>query len=172
MSSPGTSEAPFGVMLHRRLKLVHQMLRKDLAVCRDLASEVAAGASPGRIAEQIAALKTNSPIWTLRVNCLYHCRLVHLHHQLEGADMFPALRRSNPALSAVVDRLEADHRTVSTLLDDVEASVADLDDLATSPARELLVRRLTQLADHLLAHLAYEEETVATTMRGWERWPD
>ena len=36
--------------------------------------------------------------------------------------MFPALRRSNPDLTAVVDKLEADHRAISALLDEVEDS--------------------------------------------------
>ena len=164
-------EAPFGILMHRQLKLIHQMLRTDLATCRALAGEVAAGAPAAEVARQIAALQTRSPIWTLRVNCLYHCRVVHAHHGLEDADMFPALRRSNPELSAVVDRLEADNRAISDLLDEVEASAAQLDDTATPPARRRLVAALARLEQDLLAHLAYEEEPIATTMRGWERWP-
>ena len=100
MTPRGNGEAPFGILMHRQLKLVHQMLRSDLTVCRELAGKVAAGAPAAVIAEQIAALQTRSPIWTLQVNCLYHCRVVHAHHGLEDADMFPALRRSNPELSA------------------------------------------------------------------------
>jgi hemerythrin-like domain-containing protein len=105
------------------------------------------------------------------MNCLYHCRVVHAHHGLEDADMFPALRRSNPALSAVVDKLEADHRAISDLLDDVEQSARDLDDTAANPARHQLVTALGRLETDLLAHLALEEESIAATMRSWEQWP-
>ena len=171
MTSRSSGEAPFGVAMHRHLKLIHQMLRNDLEVCRTLATDVAAGVPSGRIAEQVVALQTRSPIWSLQVNCLYHCQVVHAHHHHEDADMFPALRRSNPDLGAVVDRLEADHRAISGLLDAVEAAAAELDDTAEQPARQRLVDGLTTLADHLLAHLAYEEESVASTMRSWERWP-
>ena len=171
MTSRGNGEAPFGVLMHRQLKLIHQMLRNDLTVCRELAAEVAAGAPAADIAEQIAALQTRSPIWTLQVNCLYHCRVVHMHHGHEDADMFPALRRSYPELSAVVDKLEADHRSISELLDDVEESAGQLDDAAANPVRERLVNALGRLEDDLLAHLAFEEESIAATMRGWEQWP-
>ncbi|HEV3273867.1 MAG TPA: hemerythrin domain-containing protein [Candidatus Dormibacteraeota bacterium] len=171
MTARANGETAFGVLMHRQLKLIHQMLRSDLAVCRDLAAEIAAGAEAAEISEQIAALRTRSPLWTLQVNCLYHCRVVHAHHGLEDADMFPALRRSNPELSAVVDKLEADHRAISTLLDDVEAAAGELDDTAANTARQRLVIALGRLEEDLLAHLAFEEESIASTMRGWERWP-
>jgi iron-sulfur cluster repair protein YtfE (RIC family) len=165
-------EKPFGVLMHRQLKLIHQMLRGDLEVCRQLAAEVASGAPAAGITEQIEALQTRSPIWTLQVNCLYHCRVVHMHHGHEDADMFPALRRSNPALTAVVDKLEADHRAISDLLDDVERAARDLDDTAGNPAREHLVAALGRLEEDLLTHLALEEESIAATMRSWDQWPE
>jgi hypothetical protein len=165
------NESPFGVAVHRQLKLIHQMLRNDLTVCRDLASEVAAGASSAEVADRIAALQANSPIWNLQVNCLYHCRIVHMHHHHEDVDMFPALRRSNPDLGAVVDRLESDHRAISVLLDNVESLARKLDDATPSADRDALVIALRDLATRLLEHLAFEEENVAATMRSWVTWP-
>ncbi len=165
------NEAPFGVAVHRQLKLIHQMLRNDLTTCRELAADVAAGAPPDEVADRIAEMRANSPIWTLQVNCLYHCRLVHMHHHGEDRDMFPALRRSNPDLGAVVDRLESDHRAISALLDDVEARVKELDETSTAHLRDGLVTALRTLATHLLEHLAFEEENIAATMRGWTTWP-
>ncbi len=85
--------------------------------------------------------------------------------------MFPALRRSNPALTEVVDKLEADHRAISNLLDDVEQAAHALDDTAGNPAREQLVTALGRLEADLLTHLALEEESIAATMRSWEQWP-
>ncbi|HVC42601.1 MAG TPA: hemerythrin domain-containing protein [Candidatus Saccharimonadales bacterium] len=171
MTAGDSGEAPFGRLMHRQLRLIHQMLRNDLAVCRDLAGDVAAGATAADITEQIAALQTRSPVWTLQVNCLYHCRVVHAHHGHEDADMFPALRRSNPELSAVVDKLESDHRAISDLLDDVETAAGELEDTPANPARTRLVTALGRLENDLLAHLAFEEESIASTMRGWQRWP-
>jgi hypothetical protein len=171
VTSRARNEAPFGVAVHRQLKLIHQMLRNDLTMCRELAADVASGASAGEVRERIAEMRESSPISTLQLNCLYHCRVVHMHHGIEDADMFPALRRSNPDLGAVVDRLESDHRAISTLLDQVEASARDLDDTSTSHLRDALVTALRDLATRLLEHLAFEEENIAATMRSWERWP-
>jgi hypothetical protein len=171
VTSRARNEAPFGVAVHRQLKLIHQMLRNDLTMCTELAADVASGASAGEVRERIAEMRESSPIPTLQLNCLYHCRVVHMHHGIEDADMFPALRRSNPDLGAVVDRLESDHRAISTLLDQVEASARDLDDTSTSHLRDALVTALRDLATRLLEHLAFEEENIAATMRSWERWP-
>lgn len=171
VTSRARNEAPFGVALHRQLKLIHQMLRNDLTVCRELAADVAAGASSDAVRERIAEMRESSPLSTLQVNCLYHCRVVHMHHGIEDADMFPAPRRSNPDLKAVVDRLEFDHRAISTLLDEVESAARDLDAMSTNDVRDQLVTALRDLATRLLEHLAYEEENIATTMRSWERWP-
>ncbi|HUY25694.1 MAG TPA: hemerythrin domain-containing protein [Candidatus Saccharimonadales bacterium] len=172
MTPDGPAESPFGVAIHRQLKMVHLMLRNDLALCRELASDVAAGALSDEIFQRIASLKTRSPIWTLRVNCLYHCRVVHAHYHAEDVEMFPALRRSNPELSAVVDKLESDHRVISQRLDEVEATdTPDLDGTGATAARERLVRALGDLADLLLTHLAFEEEAVAPAMRAWASWP-
>lgn len=173
MTVRAAGESAFGVMVHRQLKLIHQMLRSDLAVCRELAAEVAGGAPAERVAAELTTLQARSPIWRLQVNCLYHCQVVHAHHHHEDAGMFPALRHSNPDLAPVIDRLEADHRAISPLLDAVEAATADLDDSSESrPARARLVEGLNALADHLLTHLAYEEEAIAVTMRSWDRWPE
>ena len=171
VTSQTTDRAPFGVALHRQLKLIHQMLRNDLTACQTLAADVAAGAATAQISDRIAELRANSPIWTLQVDCLYHCRVVHMHHGIEDAEMFPALRRSNPDLGEVVDRLESDHRAIALLLDQVEATAKELDDASTGAARTALVTALRNLATRLLEHLAYEEENIAATMRSWERWP-
>ena len=171
VTSRERNEAAFGIALHRQLKLIHQMLRNDLTVCRELAADVASGASSEEVRNRIAEVRTTSPIWTLQVNCLYHCRLVHMHHKCEDIEVFPAFRRSNPDLEAVVDRLESDHRAISALLDEVESLARDLDDASTRDTRDQLVRALRDLATRLFEHLAYEEENIAATMRSWERWP-
>jgi len=157
--------------MHRQLKLIHQMLRSDLAACRDLAGEVAAGAPAAAITNQIVALQTRSPIWTLRVNCLYHCRVVHGHHGLEDADMFPpcAVRTRICQRSSTSSRRITERSPICSTTSRSRAGA--LDDTATNPARQRLVTALGRLEDDLLAHLAFEEESIGATMRAWEQWP-
>jgi hemerythrin HHE cation binding domain-containing protein len=153
------------------LKWVHDMLRRDLRTVRQMAADAAAGREAGEIRAGIRSLAASGPLWQLKAGCLHYCRFVHSHHHAESVLLFPALRRANPALDPVVDKLEADHAHVSTLLDDVEAAARDLGDDDSPSARTRLVAALGQLSADLLAHLAYEEESIGGTLRTWTTWP-
>jgi hypothetical protein len=152
------------------LRWVHDMLRRDLATIRTLADAAAGGALAGDIQAGLKQLKTRGPLFQLRVNCLSYCQFVHHHHHNEDAMLFPAVRRSAPHLGATVDKLKADHRLVSDLLDRVEATARELggDD---GPMRRRLVDSLRTLSDHLLEHLAFEEAQLAPVLATWKRWP-
>ncbi|HEY2285862.1 MAG TPA: hypothetical protein VGH88_08985, partial [Streptosporangiaceae bacterium] len=80
------------------LKWVHDMVRGDLRIVRQLAADAEAGRPAGELAAGIATLAAGGPLWQLRVNCLQYCQFVHHHHQAESVMLFPALRRANPAL--------------------------------------------------------------------------
>ena len=166
----GQFEAP-GELLVQELLWIHNVLRGDLKIVQQLAFDVLNGAPPEQIRENIRALQTNSPLWKLRVNCLYYCRFVHSHHHHEDWSLFPALRRSDPALNPVVDKLEADHRQISDYLDEVEAGAGRLATKDTVDGRQHLTNALHTLADHLLEHLAYEEKSISPTLRSWRGWP-
>jgi hypothetical protein len=163
--------ASFGEALGQELRWVHGKIRHDLEVIQQLADRVLAGISPAEIQAEIAAMQTNSPVWRLRVNCLYYCRVVHTHHRLEDRQLFPALRSSNPALGPVVDKLEADHARVSNHLDGVETAADALAAGDSAGARQRVVDALRELTEHLLVHLSFEEEAIIPTMQGWDRWP-
>jgi len=119
---------------------------------------------------ELRELKTGGPLWQLKVGCLRYCRFVHLHHNLEDAMLFPALREADPAIGPVVDRLEADHRRVSDLLDAVEAAAARLT-ADEQDARADVVLALDELHGHLLEHLEYEELRAGPVLRTLERLP-
>ncbi|MBC9719454.1 hemerythrin domain-containing protein [Streptomyces sp. TRM66268-LWL] len=148
------------------------MIRRDLDTVRQLVHDITSGLSPTEIRTQIRSLQTDGPLWQLKVNCLQYCRFVHSHHHRESAAIFPALRRSNPALNPVVDRLEADHQRVSGLLDEAEAAAQSLGEPDSNAPRQRLTQALQALADDLLDHLAYEEEQISDTLRTWTRWPN
>jgi hypothetical protein len=169
--TPDTEAGGPGEHLVQELLWIHGIIRRDLAVVRALAEDVSGGADAVTIRDEIARLETKSPLWQLRMNCLYYCRLVHMHHTGEDRHIFPALRRSNPALEPVVDRLEADHRKVSDILDEVEAEARGLVRDDTEETRTRLAGALTLLSEHLLAHLDYEEKSISPTLRSWRTWP-
>ncbi len=168
---PQSTPTTPGEAMMAELRWVHDAIRRDLATVRDLSVAVRDGAPPAVVTDAISGLQTNGPLWKLRVNCLHYCRFVHSHHHGEDVILFPELRRTNPALALVVDKLEADHRVVSDYLDEIEAAVRTLgrDDAAST--RERIVTGLDGLAEHLLAHLAFEEKEIAPTILTWESWP-
>jgi hypothetical protein len=159
---------PQGEALYEDLLWVHSLLRQDLATVERLTDEVVRGAAADDVVREVRALETAGPLWRLRASCLHYCRFVHHHHRLEDRALFPELRRVNPSLGPVVDRLQKDHRRVAALLEAVEAAVEDLDGGDSPAARASTVTALEALAGHLLAHLELEEESVAETLRRWE----
>ena len=159
---------PRGEAMVAELKWVHDMIRQDLAMIQQLAADTAAGQPASTIRSGIRALASASPVWQLKAGCLRHCRFVHSHHSHESYLLFPALRQANPALNPVVDKLQADHDHVARLLEEVEAAVQELEE---GTARDRLVQALHTLSTDLLAHLAYEEEHIADTLRTFTRWP-
>ena len=165
-----TADLP-GDHLARELAWVHGLLRNDLARLRVLADRVATNATPESIRAEIAELQTTSPLWKLRVNCLAYCRFTHTHHTHEDVSLFPALRAFDPALESVVDRLEADHRLVSGICDEIEAGATRLVEDDTTTTRRRIVDSLGALAQHLLAHLDYKEDAISPALRQWQSWP-
>ncbi len=83
--------------------------------------------------------------------------------------MFPGLRRLNPALRGVIDKLEADHLVIAGYLDRVEATAKRI--VSDEGARVELAAALTGLAEHLIVHLDYEEENLNPTLRRLTAWP-
>jgi hypothetical protein len=171
VTAAGSEPGPRAEALLAELRWVHGMIRDDLRRVRGLAQDAAAGEPADDVLAGVGALAVGSPTWSLRAHCLGHCSFVHSHHSLESRLLFPAVLKSDPALGPVVAKLEADHVAVAGLLEQVEAAAEALVDGDTGPARQRLVDVLQTLADELLAHLDYEEEHLAPTLRGWQQWP-
>jgi hypothetical protein len=172
----GTKGAAAGVAapgdgMVAELKWVHGMIRRDLEIVSGLADDLADGLPGESAAAAIRDLAVVSPLWQLKINCLQYCRFVHAHHHAESVLLFPQLRRSNPALGPVVDKLEAVHARVSDLLDEVTAAAMALAEEESATGRKQLIAALGDLRDDLLAHLDYEEENISPTLRTWTSWP-
>jgi hypothetical protein len=161
-------ETEIGRALLEELLWVHSMIRRDLTTVRQLAADVATSMPPHEVAEEIKHLKRGGKLWQLKMGCLRYCRFVHSHHNLEDAAFFPSLRAANPALHAVVDKLEDDHRKVSDLLDAVEEGADILTKIDSEAVRRSIVDTLTVLSERLLEHLDYEELNVGPTLRRME----
>src|SRR2546425_10608795 len=121
-------ETARGRMLYEMLLAVHALIRRDLDRVERLAAAVLDGLLADGVHEELEALKSNSMLWQFQVSCLRYCGFVHLHHHAEDRDFFDELEQTNPAITPVVERLRAEHRTVSDYLDAVEGAARALAD--------------------------------------------
>jgi hypothetical protein len=157
--------------MFRELLYIHSLLRRDLQTVRRLADEARLGLSPQTILTEIRNLETSSPLWQLRYGCLRYCRFVHGHHRLEDAALFPMVRRHDPTLNKVIDRLEEDHLTVHHITERIAAVAERVPGDASGISRYQLVEALGELEQHLLAHLSLEEESIGPLLSTWAEWP-
>jgi alkanesulfonate monooxygenase SsuD/methylene tetrahydromethanopterin reductase-like flavin-dependent oxidoreductase (luciferase family)/hemerythrin-like domain-containing protein len=141
----------------RRLVLIHDHLRQELAQIRDALEQVAAGRSdPAALRSLINQLTMRQNYWTLGTFCASYCRLLTTHHTIEDEHMFPMLAAAQKSLAPVVERLEQEHEVIADVLTRLDAAlVAMIED----PERLDGVReQVDLLSDVLLSHLDYEEE--------------
>src|ERR687893_1800093 len=157
--------------MFRELLTIHAYLRRDLETVRRLARDARDGLSPQTILAEIRNLETNSPLWRLKFGCMHYCRFVHTHHTLEDAALFPMVRKHDPSLNRVVDRLEEDHLTVHHITERIVAVAEKVPTDASGVSRFQLVEALTELEEHLLSHLAFEEESLGPLLSTWDQWP-
>lgn len=170
-STAATIDAPPREGMFRELLYIHSLLRRDLKTVRRLAREARDGLPTEAILSEIRNLETNSPLWRLKYGCMYYCRFVHTHHTLEDAALFPMVRKHDPSLNSVVDRLEEDHLTVHHITERIVAVADEVATDASGESRGRLVEALTELEAHLLTHLAFEEESLGPLLSSWARWP-
>lgn len=157
--------------LFDELRGVHEMIRRDLAHVSLLAEDAAGGAAPEEVRRRVGELKSSTILWQLRLGCLRHCRFVEAHHGLEDRAIFPVIRRVDPSLDPVVDKLESDHREVAELVHELEQASAELDEAAEpDAARERVVAALTGLGHLLLEHLDFEERNLEGVLGRMQSW--
>lgn len=158
---PGRRYTPREQANGRHLIDVHDHLRAELAQLRDLIGQVAAGALGAEAARShINAMTMRQNNWTLGAYCESYCRLVTMHHSGEDTMIFPRLRRAEPALTPVLDRLKEEHQAIHKILERIDrALVAFVADPPGRPTGRLddLRAAVDLLTDSLLSHLSYEE---------------
>jgi hypothetical protein len=157
VETPGEGPiTPAGRAGQQTLLQVHDHLRGELAEIQRAAAAVADGQmAPGAARSMLnrTAMRQNS--WTLGAFCAQYCRVVTVHHTIEDRHMFPALRREDASLAAVLTRLGEEHEIIAEVVERFDRSLVAM---VTEPSGVEQVRALaTELGNALLSHLAYEE---------------
>jgi hypothetical protein len=155
------SQAHSGAGAH--LVEVHDGLRAELTRLRDIVEEVVAGEEQAhRARNAINELTMRQNNWTLGAYCAQYCRFVTGHHGLEDRSVFPHLRRSDPALSPVLDRLESEHLVIHDVLEQLDEALVGL--VSGDSGTTELKRVVDLLSSTLLDHLSYEESELVTAL--------
>jgi hypothetical protein len=153
---PSRTYTPYQLQSGQHLIDVHDHLRAELDQVRDLVEQVAAGTlGVGAARSHINTMTMRQNNWTLGTYCESYCRLVTTHHSLEDASLFPHLRRADPDLVPVVDRLQEEHKIIHDVLEGVDKALVALVD--GSGDINGLRDAVDLLDDTLLSHLSYEE---------------
>jgi hypothetical protein len=154
--SPSSQYTPGQRSAAQHLVDIHDHLRTELEEIRALVKRVVTDAlSPAAARSQLNVMTMRQHSWALGAYCQSYCRLVTGHHSLEDMAMLPHLRRAEPELSPVVDRLEAEHQVIHQVLEELDrALVRFVDD---ADRGEELRQAVDLLTDTLLSHLSYEE---------------
>jgi hypothetical protein len=153
---PDRTYTPHELAAGQHLVEVHDHLRAELARVRDLVDQVAAGAmDAGAARSHIHTMTLRQNNWTVGTYCESYCRVVTMHHTLEDQAMFPRLRRGDPRLAPVVDRLEEEHHAIHDVLEQVDRALVAF--VATPDGARELRAAVDLLTDTLLSHLSYEE---------------
>jgi iron-sulfur cluster repair protein YtfE (RIC family) len=135
---------------------VHNGLRAELAQIYDLIDQVATGTMDvGTARSHINQMTMRQNKWTVGTYCESYCRIVTLHHTLEDQALFPHLRRGDPRLAPVIDRLKQEHHAIHGVLDGVDRALVAF--VSTPDGIAGLRAAVDLLSDTLLSHLAYEE---------------
>lgn len=151
-----TGVSPRGQDEARHLIDVHNHYRRELAQVRDLLRQVRkGGASVSQARGRLNTIAVGAGDGAFSEICRAHCRSLTDHHRLEDRSVFPHLRRSQPNLRAVLDRLDEEHRTIHALLREVDRALVHL---AREPGDYGPVTAAVDLlTDTVLSHFAYEE---------------
>jgi alkanesulfonate monooxygenase SsuD/methylene tetrahydromethanopterin reductase-like flavin-dependent oxidoreductase (luciferase family)/hemerythrin-like domain-containing protein len=143
----------------RHLLDVHDHLRTELAQLRDLLDQVRQGTqSAGRVRALLHDMAMRQNNWTFGAYCAAYCTLVSQHHALEDTSVFPHLRKADAGLEPVIDRLEAEHVVIHSVVDGLDRALVEHIEAPGDfgPVQDAL----DLLTDTLLSHLAYEEQQI------------
>ena len=155
-SGPEVTYSERGREVGKHLIDVHDHLRAELRELRSLIEQVRDGhRGAGEVRGELNRMAMRQNDWTLGAFCSRYCAAVAGHHNLEDVSVFPHLRRSEPALEPVIDRLADEHLAIGDALAAVDrALVAHINNPGDF---EPLQTTIDALTDALLSHLSYEE---------------
>ena len=156
----GATPEQLGHPMVAELLAIHNHFRTELAGMLRLTQELLAGQ------KALDGPQTRARVQTLIRASYQYTQMLHAHHGIETAQMFPALAAQGLA-TEVVARLNREHEAISVRVDQFSQDLHELS--ATQPG--VGDSDLQRLAQALTDHLAYEETHVCPVLAKFSGWP-
>ena len=135
---------------------VHDHLRGELTELRSVVEQVRDGArSAGEARDALNRMAMRQNDWALGAFCSRYCAAVTQHHNLEDVAVFPHLKRAEPVLKPVIDRLTVEHLAIHDAIEEVDGALVH--HINNPGDFDRLQNAIDALTDTLLSHLSYEE---------------
>jgi hemerythrin-like domain-containing protein len=166
----GHEYSALGRAVGRHLADVHDHLRRELDQIREMLEQVKQGSLTAGAARAVLnqmTMRQNN--WTLGAYCAAYCTMITQHHGLEDRAVFPHLRRSDPGLVPVIDRLEQEHVIIHEVVEGVDRALVGL--VAKPDDFTQVQEAVDALTDALRSHLAYEEQQITEPLSRFGFFP-
>jgi len=149
----------------RHLKMFHDHFRQNMTVLRNLIAEAERGElSAADLKARADALPITENYRRFGAICGQHCQMIHGHHSIEDAHIFPEISAKAAAFQKVVDRLVAEHEVVHALLLELIATLNTLIKDPTSDNFKSARETYDTLEKVLLSHFGYEEDSIGDAL--------
>jgi hemerythrin-like domain-containing protein len=105
----------------------------------------------------------------------FYAAVLHHHHHTEDTVVFPALVAVRPHLTALVDKLEADHKNLVAALDATDSAVAAFTSQPDRTTQREMHNSIVAVRDEFFPHLDVEDAEVIPALaeaippKDWDR---
>lgn len=152
----------------RRLAAIHALYLQELGRLRRAMERAMAG--DGRLGDLRAAVSSMQMMSNVRqygVLCGRQCAALTMHHTIEDQAIFPALHGREAGLTAVVERLMAEHLVIHDLLEKLEAAAIDTIKAPGPDTFAHLRTAFETMEEAVRSHFGYEQEELEEAIGYW-----
>ena len=143
----------------RRLAAIHAMYLLEIGRLRRAMERTIAGDEhTGHLRDAVSSMQMMSNVRQYGVLCGRQCAALTIHHTIEDEAIFPLLHGREAGLTAVVERLMAEHLVIHDLLEALEAAAVDTVKAPGPDSFARLRAAFETLERAIQSHFGYEQE--------------
>jgi len=123
---------------------------------------------PAKLGEQVTSMTMFHNYRLFGNLCGGACDMLTGHHSIEDQWIFPDLRGKTPGLTAVIERLSAEHEVIHALLLELEELAIALIRAPGQDNAVVLAEHFKRLHSFVISHFGYEQEELEEALGFYE----